>query len=105
MRRKPKYTVDEIRQRVAPVARRYGVKHVFLFGSYARDEARAKSDVDLLIDDPENKIKGLFALGGLYCDLEEALGAKIDLFTTDALSEKFSNRIRKEEVLLYAEGA
>ena len=34
------YSIYEIQQRIAPVAKQYGVKAVFLFGSYARGEAR-----------------------------------------------------------------
>ena len=44
------YTIDEISQRVMPVAKRYGLSAVYLFGSYARGEATSKSDIDLLID-------------------------------------------------------
>jgi len=101
MRRKPKYTIEEIRQRITPIAKRYGVKRVSLFGSYARNEARAKSDVDLLVDDPERKVRGL-EMGGLYGDLEEALEAKVDLVMTRTLGDdKFSKRVLKDEILLY----
>lgn len=44
------YSIYEIQQRIAPVAKQYGVKAVFLFGSYARGEAREDSDIDLLVD-------------------------------------------------------
>jgi predicted nucleotidyltransferase len=101
MRRKPKYTIEEIRQKVTPIAKRYGVAKVYLFGSYARGEAKAKSDIDFRID--AGKIRGYFKLAELYCDLEESLKAKVDLLTTCALEEKFLNKIAKEEVLLYAE--
>ena len=39
------YSIYEIQQRIAPVAKQYGVKAVFLFGSYARGEAREDSDI------------------------------------------------------------
>jgi len=103
MRRKPKYTIEEIRQRITPIAKRYGVKRVSLFGSYARNEACAKSDVDLLIDDPDKKLlEGFFRWGGLYSDLQDALKSKIDLvMTTELDDDKLSKRILKDEVLLY----
>lgn len=44
------FTVEEIRRRITPVAVRYRLKAVYLFGSYARGEATDESDVDLLID-------------------------------------------------------
>jgi predicted nucleotidyltransferase len=101
MRRKPKYTIEEIQQKVTPIAKRYGVAKVYLFGSYARNNAGAKSDVDLRID--AGKINNYFKLAELYSALEKSLKTKVDLLTTCALEEKFLNRIAKEEVLLYAE--
>ena len=44
------YTLDEIRRRVQPVAEKYHLKAVYVFGSYARGDAREDSDVDLLVD-------------------------------------------------------
>ena len=66
------YTLDEIAQRVRPVAEKYHLRAVYVFGSYARGEAREESDVDLLIDDTDSGLRGL-AYGGLCYDLEEAL--------------------------------
>ena len=70
------YTLDEIAQRIQPVAEQYKLKAVYVFGSYARGEAREDSDVDLLIDDTGSGLRG-FAYGGLYADLEDALEKKI----------------------------
>jgi predicted nucleotidyltransferase len=101
MRRKPKYTIEEIRQRVIPVAKQYdNIERVFLFGSYARGDARAKSDIDLRLDVRGGT--GYFKLAEIYYDIEEALKTKVDILTTCALDEKFKTKIAKEEVLLYA---
>jgi predicted nucleotidyltransferase len=72
---------------------------MFLFNSYARGDAEADSDLDFLID--KGRIRGLFALGGLYADLEDAFGMHIDLLTTDSLDEAFRNKIATEEILIY----
>ncbi len=40
------YTIDEIRIKAMPIAIRYVVDALSLFGSYARDEADEKSDLD-----------------------------------------------------------
>ena len=40
------YTVDEIRKIVSPIAQKYGVAALYLFGSYARGEATVESDID-----------------------------------------------------------
>lgn len=40
------YTLEEIRSIAIPIARRYGVAALYLFGSYARGEATPGSDLD-----------------------------------------------------------
>lgn len=94
------YTVDEIKSIVAPIAKAHNVSRVYLFGSYARGEANASSDVDLRVD--KGKLRGLIALGALYADLEDGLGKELDLLTTGSLDPKFLQRIAKEEILIYA---
>ena len=70
------YSLDEITRRITPVARAYGIRAVYLFGSYARNEATEESDIDLLIDTAGTSLRSLFSLGQLYCDLESALEKK-----------------------------
>jgi len=94
-----KYTIEEIKTIVEPIARKYGVERVYLFGSYARGDAAENSDVDLRID--KGSLKGMFALCGLYTEIEEALRLNIDILTTGSLDDDFLNKIQKEEVLLY----
>lgn len=53
------YTIDEIRERIVPIAQRFGLKRVILFGSYARNDATKDSDIDLIIK--LNHSIGLFA--------------------------------------------
>ena len=86
--------INEIKNTVAELGRQYGAERIYLFGSYARGEADHDSDIDLRID--KGKIRGLFALSGLR------LGIKVDLLTSDSLDRSFLDRIRSEEVLLYA---
>ncbi|MBC8560776.1 nucleotidyltransferase family protein [Fumia xinanensis] len=103
------YTIDEIRDIVTPIAKHHHVSKMYLFGSYARGEADASSDIDLRID--AANLRSLFALGGLYADLEEALNKSLDLVTTESLrankhdpmTRKMIRNIRKDERLLYEE--
>ena len=91
--------LNEIKAAVTDLGRRYGIGNAYLFGSYARGSATPSSDVDLRID--QGKLRGFFALSGLCLALQEQLGAKVDLLTSDSLDEKFLNQIRQEEILLY----
>lgn len=79
------YTLSEIQAIVTPVAVQYGLRAVYVFGSYANGTAREDSDVDLIVDTTGTDLTNLFKLGALYSDLEEALNKKIDLLTLSSL--------------------
>ena len=96
---KKQYTIDEIRRRIQPIASRYGVERVYLFGSYARGDALPGSDIDLRVD--SGAIRGYFKLAGFYRELEEALAMPVDVLTTGSFSDSFLSRISGEEVILY----
>ena len=71
---------------------------VYLFGSYARGDMTAGSDIDLRLD--QGSIRGL-AFAGLLGDLEDALGTHVDLISTAGMDEDFLREVQKDEVLLY----
>ena len=93
------YSVDEIREIVLPIARRHGVAALYLFGSYARGEATAESDIDFLMDGGE--IRTLYQLAAFRLDLEEAFGKPVDLLTSGHNDPGFLREIRKDEAQIY----
>lgn len=95
------YSAEEIKTIIIPIAKKYGVLRIYLFGSYARGDNTEESDVDLRID--KGKVKGM-QMAALLLDLEDALGKPVDLISTTTLDEQFLNSISKEEQLLYAAG-
>lgn len=94
------YTIDEIKAIAEPIANRYGIDALYLFGSYARGDATNESDLDFRVD--RGRIADLFELGGLYADLESSFDKPLDLLTTQMLSAEFLGSIKPEEVLIYA---
>lgn len=92
------YNVAEIREIVSPIAARYGVQRMYLFGSYARGDSTPDSDVDLRID--KGSVRGM-QMAFLLSDLEDALRLPVDLLSTTALDARFLQSIRGEEKLLY----
>ena len=86
------YSIEELKQLIAPVAEKYGLREVYLFGSYARSEATEQSDVDILIDRTGSKIRGMFEMGGLYEDLRASIGKEVDLVTTQTLEQSSTKR-------------
>ena len=91
-------SISEIRAIVGPIAKEYNAERVYLFGSYARGDAHAGSDVDLRID--KGAIRGL-RFAGMLGDLQDALGLPVDLVSTAGMDEAFRRSIAPEEVLIY----
>ena len=94
------YTIDEIREKAVPIAKKYGVKRLSLFGSYARGEADAQSDLDFLYDDITCDV--MFAYFGFVQDLEDEFGCHVDAVSMDIRDKKFLAEVQRDEVILYA---
>lgn len=72
------YSQMELREMIMPILRRYNADHAFLFGSYARNEATALSDIDLLVKGkPEFRPFDIFAIAE---DLHECSGKRVDVY-------------------------
>ena len=80
----------------AELSRKYGVCEIGIFGSYAREESKKNSDVDILVE--LDKPIGFFAFIGLERHLSELLGAKVDLVTKRALKPHIGRRILSEVI-------
>lgn len=68
-----------------PFLRARGLAHVYLFGSVARDEAGPGSDVDVAFDIAPGVDFDAFDMGGIYLDLVDALGVKVDFIECRSL--------------------
>lgn len=104
------YTIDEIKKIITPIAERYKLKAVFLFGSYARGAANENSDIDLMIDTAGTDLDTLFKLGALYDELSQVFCKEIDLITVSSFEQpviraseiSFRENIIRERKNLYA---
>jgi uncharacterized protein len=76
------------------------VKKVFVFGSYARNEEKDASDIDLIIS--LSHPVGLFVLGNYVADLEDITKRKIDIATQNSLTPEFLAVIQKDLKEVYA---
>jgi uncharacterized protein len=77
------YVIDTLKRHEAEL-RRLGIQHLYLFGSTARGDARAESDVDLFFDYERGKL-GLFELMEIKEQASRILGRKADIMTRDSL--------------------
>jgi len=78
----------------------HGVERIGLFGSHARDDADQRSDIDLIVEFAPGRTPDLFAFAGLKLDLEQRLGAPVDLFTPQSIHPGLRERIEAD--LIYA---
>jgi len=92
-------SVEELKTKIRPVAERYGVEKVYLFGSVARGNYTEDSDYDFCIE--KGKVRDLFTFSGLRSEMERVIGAEIDLVTTKAVPPEILKEIRGEWVLIY----
>ena len=90
-----KQDVLECLRRIAPDLTALGVKAIALFGSFLRDEARAESDVDLLVEFMSGR-KTFDNYMQLGFRLEEALGRRVELVTKESLSPYVGSHVLGE---------
>jgi predicted nucleotidyltransferase len=79
---------------------RAGVRHLYLFGSVARNEARAQSDVDLFFDYDKGQFE-LFALMEVKELASNIRGQRADIMTRDSVHPVFRPRIEAEAVQVF----
>ena len=92
-------TTLEIKKKIIPILKRHAVKKASIFGSFARGEAKARSDLDLLIE-YKTKNKSLFDLVNLKTELEEKLGRKVDIITYNSIYWRLRDQILSEQVMI-----
>lgn len=94
------FTLKDIVSLVAPIAKKYGVREIYLFGSYARGEADGDSDLDFLVFGGENfKLTMIFALAE---ELRGVLKKDVDVFEINEINKDsdFYKTIMKERLLV-----
>ena len=86
--------VTEKRDEILRICATYGARNPRIFGSIARGEAGARSDVDFLVDMEPGR--SLFDLGGLQYELERLLDRPVDVVTERGLKARIRGRVLRE---------
>lgn len=85
-----------------PELKAAGISALYLFGSQARGDAHAGSDVDLAFDVAEeaNERFSLLDQVGIQLKLQDMLGCKVDFFERSALLRRFGTKLEPLHKLL-----
>ena len=93
-----KATLEQKRTEILSLADRYSVRSIRVFGSVARGQADAASDVDFLVElGPQVSV---LDLGGFLVELQQLLGCKVDVVTVNGLRPRIRQRVLEEAVPL-----
>lgn len=92
-------TVSLIKQNASEIAKNYGLAKLYLFGSYAKGTATAKSDIDFLFE--KGSPISLVGVSSMLQDFKEKFGTEIDLVSTDSLEKDFLDDVNSSKVLIY----
>ena len=91
--------IQKVKKIIVPILKRHKITSAALFGSFARGEAKAESDIDILIDFSDRK--SLFDLSGIKIDLEDALQKKVDVVPERSLYPRLRPYVEKDRYQLY----
>ena len=91
--------INKLSNKLFPIFENYKVKQAILFGSYARNEATDKSDIDILVD---SRLKGL-SFFGLLEDITNVTGKEVDLIDISQIEKgsQIESEIKNTGVLIY----
>ena len=86
------------RDEILQICAKYGARNVRVFGSVARGEADEQSDIDLLVEFEPNR--SLLDHAGLWVELQELLGVKVDVVSAHGLKPRIRERVLQEAIPL-----
>ncbi len=77
------------------------IKKAWIFGSFARGNDLATSDIDIMVEEDKKKKFSYFDLADIQYKLEQLINRKIDIGFSQSLREHVASSVRKEAVLIY----
>jgi predicted nucleotidyltransferase len=88
--------LEKKREEILEIAAKHGARNVRVFGSVARGEADPQSDIDLLVEFEPGR--SLLDHAGLWLELQEALGCKVDVVSDRGIKARIRERVLREAV-------
>lgn len=98
-----KTDLKKLKKLISPIAEKYDLEAVHLFGLQARNEAHSDSDYDFYVK--RGKLRGMFQLSGLFIDLKNTLNKEVDIVLApignETIDDFLIEGIQKDGMLLY----
>ena len=99
------YTLDEIRDISFPIFKRYpSIKEAYLFGSYARGEAKPNSDLDIMLRLNDYNIESLKDELRVEADLAEVFHKGVDTLNEEDAMRIMKKSIERDGKKIYEQG-
>ncbi|MBA2795515.1 nucleotidyltransferase family protein [Streptococcus porcinus] len=105
------YAIEEIKDKIQPIAEKYKLPIVYLFGSYARNEADDESDIDIAVSVQDLDITG-FELLDLEAEIKSSFSVPVDFLVVEdielgksPIAIQVKKNFEKEKVKLYETGS
>lgn len=89
--------IEILNERKKYLNKKFKIKKIRIFGSYARGEQRETSDIDLIVDFEE--VPTFIELMEIQEELEKLLGVKVDLLTKESISPFIKPYIKEVVVI------
>jgi len=86
-----------LKEKMPEIKEKYGVKNLYIFGSYVRGEQTPESDIDILVEFEKGK-KTFDNYMDLKFYLEDLFGKKVDLIIKEAVKPRLKKYIYEEAI-------
>ena len=92
-------TIKQIKERILPIANKYNIHDIYLFGSYARGEATNQSDVDIYCESGD--VRSFDAAFDFEGELKNALNKDVDvIYFSDRINDFFKEQLDIDKIKL-----
>lgn len=92
--------LEKIKEKIKPIAKKYNLVYVWVFGSYAKKSQTKDSDIDIIVRTED--VIGGFKIVEVKFALEDALKKQVDIITTGSIKGSLLENEDLNEVLVYS---
>lgn len=92
--------LEKIGEKIKPVAQKYNLMYVWVFGSYVKNKQKKDSDIDIILRTED--VIGGFKIVEVKLELEKVLEKEVDIITTGSIKGSLLEDEDLGEVLVYS---